>query len=124
LVDGGARLDRCIRWIAEDIGVLPAGDLRRSPARVVAEMRRAHLLEEIEARCDVIVADLPPVLGSPVGTQVADLFAPLVLVVRAGSTPVAQVAQAVRELPVQPTVLLNQRASAVPSWLRRSLDDW
>jgi len=124
LVGGGRSLDSCIRWIAEDFGVIPAGALRRSPARVVADMQRGQLLEQIEAVCDVIVADLPPILGSEVGPYVTDLFAPLVLVVRAASTPVVQVQHAVRELPVQPTVLLNQTSSAVPSWLRRSLDDW
>ena len=48
-------------------------------------------------------------------------FEDLLLVVRAGVTPVARVKEASADLHVEPNVLLNGAYSSLPRWLRRLL---
>jgi Mrp family chromosome partitioning ATPase len=70
---------------------------------------------------DVVVADLPPLLGGGIGQLAARAFDDLILVVRAGVTPAARVREATSDLHVAPSVLLNGAYSSLPSWLRRLL---
>ena len=67
----------------------------------------------------VVVADLPPLLGSSLGRQAAGLMADLVLVVRAGVAPAGRIRDAVAGLAVSPSVLLNGTHSRIPEWAAR-----
>jgi Mrp family chromosome partitioning ATPase len=77
------------------------------------------LLGELQNRFEVVVIDLPPISAGSLGVQVAGLCSSVVLVVRAGSTPLRQVQKAAASLERPPAVMLNRIESSMPSWLDR-----
>jgi Mrp family chromosome partitioning ATPase len=76
-------------------------------------------LEKASRGYDVVIADLPPLLGCTFGQAVAAWFPDLLLVVRSRVTPLARIRQATGYLPVEPRVLLNGAESDLPRWLRK-----
>jgi MinD-like ATPase involved in chromosome partitioning or flagellar assembly len=117
LIRGEVGLEQAIQELDDRLAVVAAGDARGNPARLVLDLFSA--LDVIEARCDVVIADLPPVLGSGLGAPAAVPFDPLLMVVRGGVTPAARVREAAATLSVTPTVLLNGVHSGLPRWIRR-----
>lgn len=118
---GKAKLEQVQQRIAEGISLVPGGVIAVSTARTVADVLKADLLSELERRFDVVIVDLPPLLGAgsvPTASRVVDH---LVLVVRAGVTPVARIMEATADLHVTPSVVLNGSYSSLPTWLRRLL---
>ena len=105
--------------IDRNVDVLHAGGVAGQPLRLVAELLRGDHLERIRSAYEVTVADLPPVLSPCATPRLAADFAPLMLVVRAGATPVGRIEDALADLPSAPTVVLNGVESRVPRWLRR-----
>lgn len=116
---GEAPLVDCIEWVAEGLGVLPAGDPGDEGAALLTPPAVSQLLSGLRAFSDFVIADLPPLPPAGVADTVADLFGSVVLVVRAGATPMSVVSQAAETLETPPAVVLNGTASALPRWLRR-----
>lgn len=114
-------LSEAIQPIGDGVSFIAAGVTSGSSARVVTEAGRAELIATIERTAGMVVADLPPLLGSESGRSAAALFQELLLVVRAGVTPVARAREATASLPVEPSVLLNGTHSPLPGWARRLL---
>lgn len=107
--------------------VLPGLALLRTrswlpPGTTVTRGSVSQLLGALEARRLAAVADLPamPPYGS--ADQLAEAFDVVVLVVRAGSTPLDAVTMAADALPGRPAVVLNRTRSAVPRWLTHGAD--
>jgi hypothetical protein len=67
---------------------------------------------------DVVVADLPPLFPAGPGEQAIEDFAQTLLVVRAGRTPMPVIRSAVSHFEHPPPVLLNEKTSRIPRWLR------
>jgi polysaccharide biosynthesis transport protein len=121
LASGQASLQEAIRPLPNGMSVITAGARSTSPARVMTEVLSSGILGVIGQSCDVLVADLPPVLGSSVGPSAAEAFDRLVLVVRAGVTPLGRVREAMAMLRSEPTLVLNGASSTLPRWLRQIL---
>ncbi|HEU5347411.1 MAG TPA: CpsD/CapB family tyrosine-protein kinase [Ktedonobacterales bacterium] len=89
----------------------------------LAELRRPEFRETLADPGEIMILDLPSVLGSYYGTLAARLADALFLVVRAGATPTSFVTRAYDEL--QPMrvegIVLNQVHTRVPRWLRHLL---
>lgn len=119
LVNGKNSLHQALQPVSEDFSFIAAGISARSPARTLTDLGQGDLMERISAEADVIVADLPSLLGSSFGRAAATMFDDLLLVIRAGVTPLARVREATEGLPVQPSVLLNGARSDLPRWLQR-----
>ena len=113
--------DAVRRGLTEGVSLVAAGRMGDQASREVAEIVTSGLVTELSQRADVVVADLPPLLGSGMGPVAARAFEDLLLVVRAGVTPVARVKEASADLHVEPNVLLNGAYSSLPRWLRRLL---
>jgi Mrp family chromosome partitioning ATPase len=118
---GEVRLEQVLQPVTEGVSLVAAGRMGDQASREVAEIVTSGLVGELSQRADVVVADLPPLLGSGIGPVAARAFEDLLLVVRAGITPVARVKEASADLHVEPNVLLNGAYSSLPRWLRRLL---
>jgi MinD-like ATPase involved in chromosome partitioning or flagellar assembly len=119
VLEGAATLDDCLEPVDERVHVLRAGPQRDAISLVARQERLECLLQELRSRCDILVADLPP-LGAGITTaHLADLFQRVALVVRAGVTPVPQIDQSISTLTQRPFVMLNRTVSRRPSLLKR-----
>jgi Mrp family chromosome partitioning ATPase len=118
-VRGEASVCDCITWAVDGLGVLPFGNVGEEAHAFLSRLRESGVLQDVVELCDVVVADLPPL--SPVGPAdiVAELFGAVVMVVRAGSTPLPVVTAAAEGLIEPPAVILNRAGSALPKWLQR-----
>ena len=116
---GKATLDQVQQRITDGISLVPGGVIAVSTSRTVADVLKADLLSELNSRFDVLIVDLPPLLGGGAVPSASRVVDNLVLVVRAGVTPVARIMEATADLHVTPAVVLNGSYSSLPSWLRR-----
>lgn len=134
-------LDDACYPIADQLHILPAGDLRRGgveggrdhrvsdPDDDAVVLLRRLIAERLpvlrQARPGFHLVDLPPLVTCPFGPLAARTVEALVLVVHAGITPAALVAQACYDaqhqtIPIE-GVVLNQIDSHIPRWLRQLL---
>lgn len=121
VVRGEASLDDAIQPVSDRFSVLAAGATGGNAPRIVTDFIRKGILDELQQRTDVLIADLPPLLACSFGRTAAAPFPDLLLVVRSQLTPVARIREAVAQLDVQPQVLLNGVGTRIPRWLRRLL---
>jgi polysaccharide biosynthesis transport protein len=121
LARGEASLERVLQPVSEGIQLVATGAASDSASRTVAEIAGSGVLSRLGERADIVIADLPPLLGGGPGQAAARTFDDLLLVVRAGVTPAARVKEATADLHVAPSVLLNGAYSSLPTWLRRLL---
>lgn len=123
--DGGAPIDRLehhaidpidvIEWVTPDLGVLGPQWLGPEPP---SRDRVAELMSSLGALGLQTVADLAPLSPRGNANGFVEAFDVVALVVRAGSTPRAVVAEAIGGLAAPPFVILNAACSAVPRILR------
>jgi Mrp family chromosome partitioning ATPase len=118
---GEVGLDEVMQPFSEGIYLVATGRIPETASRVVSDIVISGLVVELSERVDIVVADLPPLLGGGTGQVAARAFEDLILVVRAGVTPAARIREATSDLHVAPNVLLNGAYSSLPSWLRRLL---
>jgi MinD-like ATPase involved in chromosome partitioning or flagellar assembly len=123
VVRGECPLPKAIQTIVDGVSFIPAGVASGSIARTVTEAGKMDLIACLEREAGMVIADLPPLLGSDSGRSAASLFGDLLLVVRAGVTPVPRMKEAIANLPVEPTVLLNATRSQLPRWMKRIIGD-
>lgn len=119
LVRGEASIHDVLQPLAEGMCTITAGAGAGAGPRLIVDFMASGLLQELMGQFDVVVADLPPLLGSSFAVQAAGLFERTLLVVRSGVTPVGQIREAIASMPVEPLVLLNAVESSRPAWLRR-----
>lgn len=105
--------------LSDGLLVVSAGALVTSAARTMTDIVKEDTLSELEHHVDVIIADMPPLLGGGPGSAASRAFRDLLLVIRAGVTPVARIKEATEDLHVAPHVLLNDTRTSLPRWLRR-----
>jgi Mrp family chromosome partitioning ATPase len=123
VIDGRATLDEVVQPLGEDLSVITAGQPdQHSTHALSARLLKSDLVRQMATRYGVVVADLPPALESTVGPSLARATDRLVLVVRAATTPMRQVQEAIVTLPAEPAVLLNGTQSDLPRWLDRWSD--
>lgn len=108
------------RQIMPNLTVVPAGLGGADAMTALAELRRPELRERLADPDEIIILDLPSVLGSYYGKLAARLAEAIFLVVRAGSTPAQFIARACDELKEMRVegIILNQVQTRVPRWLQ------
>ena len=119
MVRGEASIPDVLQPVVEGVRLISAGATAGAAARVVIDLLGGKALGNLADTCDVIVVDLPPLLGSSFGRLAAGSVERVILVVRAGVTPLARVREAAAQLPSEPAVLLNATYSSIPGWFRR-----
>src|SRR6185437_6378313 len=106
-----------------NLTVVPAGLGGPDAMTALAELQRPELHERLADPDELMILDLPSVLGSYYGTLAARLAEALLLVVRAGSTPSSFVTRAIEELKQMRIegIILNQVQTRTPRWLQSLL---
>jgi protein-tyrosine kinase len=106
-----------------NLTVIPAGEGDRDAMTALAELGREDLRAGISDPDEMMILDLPSVLGSYYGTIAARLADSLLMVVRAGVTPSSYVTRACEELKHQRVegIILNQVQTQIPGWLQHLL---
>ncbi len=118
LRDGTALAD-CLH-MPEDgsAGVLVAGDTKGDPDGLFITLQASSLMDDLTTLCDVVIADLPPLVDSEYATDLGRQLGTVLLVVRSGTVPVAEIRHAVADLGTTPSVILNGAVSSIPPRLR------
>lgn len=119
VAEGRVELPKTLHPMLAGLQFIPAGQVGGSIPHALSQLGRSEVLPELVGQGHVVVADLPPLLGSSMGLQAAGLVSDLVLVVRAGVTPTRKINEAVEGLAVSPKVVLNATRTRVPSWAAR-----
>ena len=117
-IRGDAWIGECIQWYDDGLGVIVAGDTNDSEPPLAAQVPSSSLMADLSALADVVVADLPPLPPVGYGAHLAPLCSTLLMVVRAGATPIAQIQSAIGSLDHAPYVILNDVDHPAPRWLR------
>lgn len=109
--------------VLPNLTVIPAGKGGPDAVAALAELDRSVLRESLAMPGQILIVDLPSVLGSYYGGIAARVVEALLLVVRAGSTPATLVTRASEELKGLRVegVILNQVTTDVPQWLQSLL---
>jgi Mrp family chromosome partitioning ATPase len=118
-LEGTAALDDCLVPVDGWVNFLRAGPQRDAISLVERRDMLASLLRELGSRCDIVVADLPPLIDGITTAHLADLFQCVALVVRAGVTPVPQIDQFASTLTHRPYVMLNRTGMRRRSLLKQ-----
>ncbi len=121
VVRGEQSLYGCIRWRDDGLGLLSAGDARGAAPDLLGRIPASGLLAQLVGSADVVVADLPPLVPAASGAPLANRCAEVLLVVRAGVTPLGDLRRALEALAQPPTVILNGLRPALPPLLRAVL---
>jgi Mrp family chromosome partitioning ATPase len=119
LLRGTATFEQALQPMTSRLGVLTAGDLGEGATRQLLAGIRAGLLNDLRAHCDVLIADLPPLLESGLARASAIEFDRMLMVIRAGITPLATIREAAQTLGSEPALILNGAHSSLPRWLRQ-----
>lgn len=119
LAEGRAAFPDTLRPVCQGLSLVPAGQVHGSIPHALRQIARSDVLVDATNQGQVVVADLPPLLGSSMGRQAAGIMADLVLVVRAGVASARRIQEAVAGLPVSPKVLVNGTHTRVPDWAAR-----
>ena len=120
LVRGEAVIADVVQPLVDGVRLVSAGATAGAAARVVIDILAGKALDSLAETCDVLVVDLPPMLASSFGRLAASSVERVLLVVRAGVTPLARVREAAAQLPSPPAVLLNGTYSSIPHWIHRT----
>jgi len=119
---GECSLGATTQVTAEGLCVIQAGVSGRDTPRLLRRLAGWNPFVSARVHGRVIIVDLPPILNEAYAPSVASLADELVLVIRAGETPVAAVREALRRLgdhPVRGAVLNGQRVRSRFRFRRR-----
>jgi capsular exopolysaccharide synthesis family protein len=107
----------------DNLTLLPAGSPTRYQSRLLASSRMAVTVDTLRSSFDLTVIDTPPLLTNSDALVLADLADSVIMVVRAGVTPLHLVDKAIEQIDADRVrgVVLNGAHAATPSWLRRVL---
>lgn len=104
--------------------VLPAGKMQGDPARMARSEHLSTLIENMKRANEYVVIDLPATLHSMNAPILAKRCDGVVVVVRAGHTTKQELERVLALLKDSNVlgVVVNRKASAVPEWVRRTLN--
>jgi Mrp family chromosome partitioning ATPase len=119
MLRGTATFEQAVQPMTSRLGVLVAGDLGEGSTRQLQAGIRAGLLNDLRTHCDLLIADLPPLLESGLARAGAVEFDRMLMVIRAGVTPLATIREAAQTLGGEPALILNGAHSSLPRWLRQ-----
>jgi Mrp family chromosome partitioning ATPase len=108
------------RRIDNNLMVIPCGDGKRDAVRLLRRLQ-GDRFRVLTSSSKFLIFDLPPITSCAYGRLAASLVEGLVIVVRAGVTPDAVVADTCRQLQEYAVhgVMLNQVKTRIPKWLRK-----
>ncbi len=116
VLSGDAELEAALRpGAAPGLTVLAAGHATGQPGSLLAGARMVTMLEQLEARADLVIIDAPPVLPYAEAAELAAIADAAVLVARYGKTNVDDLQQARSTLTQVGTTVLGVIMNGVPT---------
>jgi len=109
--------------VSPNLIVIPAGNGKSDAVKLLQKMRQRGIVDTMTHANELLIVDLPAVVTTAYGSLAASLVEALIIVVNAGVTPEAMIAETcmqLKELPVH-GVILNQVQSHIPRWLQQIL---
>ncbi len=95
LLKGEAALEEAVIEVqGSHLQVLPVRSLPPNPSELLASTRMAELVEQLAQSYDLVIFDVPAVLGIPDAKTITDLCDGMIFVVKADSTAAEEVASA------------------------------
>jgi capsular exopolysaccharide synthesis family protein len=109
--------------LLENLQLVPGGAATRNPGRWLRSSNMALAIDSMRTTHDVVILDIPAVLGNSDALLLTDLADGLLFVVRAGATPASVVGKALEDIDQNRMrgLILNGSKSSIPGWLRRLL---
>lgn len=106
-----------------NLHIVPAGGPISTPSRLLRTGRMAAVVDAIRQTHDLVLLDGPAILANSDARSLTELADGVMLVVRAGVTPVSHVNRAIAEIDERAVrgVILNGASPSLPGWLRRLL---
>ena len=96
---GGADVDAIVQSTeVPGLSIVTTGQIPPNPSELLMHPRFAALLEALEARCDVLLVDSPPILAVSDAAILGRLAGATLLVASAGRHPMHEISQAVQRL--------------------------
>jgi len=107
----------------ENLHVVLAGGPVSTASRVLRTSRMAGIIDAIRQTHDLVVLDGPSILANSDARPLTELADGVLLVIRAGVTPLSHVRRAIAEIDGSAVagVVLNGTSSSLPGWLGRLL---
>jgi Mrp family chromosome partitioning ATPase len=113
-----------IRYQVEDnLTIIPAGHGSEDSMKLLKPIQQVGLRNFLANENGLLVVDLPPILTTGYGSLAASLLESVIIVVHAQITSdslLAETYSLIKGLPVH-GIILNQRESHIPHWLRQIL---
>lgn len=115
---GDYQLTEVMRPVSENLLVVPTGTVGPDSARLLRQLPAHDPFHSPQAPAGVIILDLPPIINHSYSSLAATVADAVVLVVRAGVTPIEVVREAIARLEDRPPqgVVFNGPRSALPAW--------
>lgn len=109
--------------LLDNLQLVPGGTAVTNPGRWLRSSSMALTVDAMRSTHDVIIMDVPAVLGNSDAILLTDLADGILFVVRAGVTPAHLVNKALEDIDSGRLrgFVLNESRSSIPSWLRRML---
>ena len=118
-------IEEVLRAVNENLSVVTAGATFAEAAHPLLQLAQRDPFHHLVSPNTLVVVDLPPIINHGYSAHAASVADVLVLVVRAGVTPVATVREAIARLQDHPPqgVVLNGARSVLPRWMHSSRYD-
>src|SRR5690348_11917813 len=109
--------------VGRNLTFIPAGSGKQDAVTLLHQIRKKGLLNMLAHSNDLLIVDLPSIVNTACGPLAASLTESLIIVVRAGVTPDALIAEACTQLKDARIhgLVLNQMESHIPRWLQQLL---
>jgi Mrp family chromosome partitioning ATPase len=116
-----AAVGSCLQIVDENLTVVTAGDTSFASSHFLRQATATQLLAVLGSRCDVVVADLPPLTPRSGAAQLADLCGAVAIVIRSGTVDRVEIEEAVACLTGPVYAVVNDLKPKTPKVLRRFL---
>lgn len=115
---GERTIDEVRTTVAENMSVIPAGAVGLNSAMLLRQLAVFDPFHSEGGLDGIVVLDLPPVIKHSYSVLAASVADAVVLVVRAGVTPVDLIREAINRLDQNPPqgVVFNAPRSSLPRW--------
>ena len=109
--------------VGQNLTVIPAGRGKRDAVKLLQQIQHEGLTNMFAGSHELFIVDLPSVVTTAYGSLAASLTESIIIIVRAGMTPSALIAETCRQLGEAPIhgLILNQVESQIPRWIRQIL---
>lgn len=106
--------------IDENLHILTAGPLHPDPVKLLSSRRMQAVMEQLQTAYDLVIYDMPPILGFADSSLVAAHTDGIVMLVGLGKTERSLIKRALDEIQMSPVSVLGVVANGIKSYTTRT----